>query len=215
MILKNIQMKNKQIARSRWERRELVPLQILPRGPVIRTSHPQKFNIISVSICVGLCVLLSDSIRTYVCVCVFRGGGRGQVSEGRRRRREKERRDGWGQFGGSGCFNYPLLCRWVRARYLSPALSLSHDLSSTFIPKPSARLAKQRKKGGQRWGFTAVTMPRLPLISLNLRFLCTAHHSNLNKVTPARPAGVWIWLLGWGVLLHLGRAGLAPLKSWS
>lgn len=87
-----------------------------------------------------------------------------------RKRREKEGRDGWGQFGGPGCFNYPLLCRWVRARYLSLALSLSHDLSSTFIPKPSAPLAKQRKKGGQRRGFTAVTMPHLPLISLNLLF---------------------------------------------
>lgn len=83
---------------------------------------------------------------------------------------EEEWRDGRGQFAGPGCFNYPLLCRWVRAHYLSLALSPSHDLSSTFIRKPSAPLAKQRKKGGQRRGFTAVTLPHFPLISLNLSF---------------------------------------------
>lgn len=107
-----------------------------------------------------------------VCAWVSFSGRREEaksVSQ-RKKRREKERVDGWGQFGGPGCFNYPALCRWVRAHYLSLALSLSHDLSSTFIPKPSAPLAKQRKKGGQRRGFTAVTMPHLPLISPNLLF---------------------------------------------
>lgn len=120
---------------------------------------------ISICVWVVLCVLLPDNVRLF---CGEVGEAQ-SVSEGRKRR-EKERRDGWGQFGGPGCFNYPLLCRWVRACYLSLALSLSHDLSSTFIPKPSAPLAKQRKKGGQRRGFTAVTMPHLPLISLNLLF---------------------------------------------
>lgn len=118
--------------------------------------------------CVVLYVLLSENVRMWM--RVFWRGGRGWVCEGRKKSREKEGRDGWGLFGGPGYFNYPLLCRWVRARYLSLALSLSHDLSSTFIPKPSAPLAKQRKKGGQRRGFTAVTMPHLPLISLNLLF---------------------------------------------
>lgn len=90
-----------------------------------------------------------------------------QGREGKERKRmERCMKAVW----GPGCFNYPLLCRWVRAGYLSPALSLSHDLSSTFIPKPSAPLAKQRKKGGQRWGFTALTVPHLPLISPNLLF---------------------------------------------
>lgn len=111
---------------------------------------------------------LSQNIRIRICVFSGEEAEAKSVREGRKE--EKKNDDGWGQFGGPGCFNYPLLCRWVRAHYLSLPLSLSHDLSSTFIPKPSAPLAKQRKKGGQRRGFTAVTMPHLPLISLNLLF---------------------------------------------
>lgn len=93
-----------------------------------------------------VCLVIWECKNVYVCFL----GRREKLNlwaKGKKRR-EMEGRDGWGQFGGPGCFNYPLLCRWVRTRYLSLALSPSHDLSSTFIPKPSAPLAKQRKKGG-------------------------------------------------------------------
>lgn len=47
------------------------------------------------------------------------------------------------------------VCCRLGVRYLWLASVPSHDLSSTFIPKPSAPLAKQRKKGRLGWGFTA------------------------------------------------------------
>lgn len=195
MILKNVQMKNKQIAQRQWEWRVLPFFYgFYPEGQsLVDLTGRISASHLNMHLCRLVCFVIWGCKNVYV--HFLRGDGRGLVcaSEGRK----GKRRDGWGQFGGPGCFNYPPLCRWVRARYLFLALSLSHDLSSTFIPKPSAPLAKQRKKGGQRRGFTAVTMPHLPLISLNLLFfLCSAEQSNLNKVTPVRPGGVWIWLLG-------------------
>lgn len=132
-------------------------------------------GIVPICIFVVLYRLLSGNVRVFACPSFFSPSSRrweeAKSVRQRKKRREKERLDGWGQFGGPGCFNYPALCRWVRAHYLCPALSLSHDLSSTFIPKPSAPLAKQREKGGQKRAFTAVTMPHLPLISPHLLFL--------------------------------------------
>lgn len=151
-----------------------------PEDPSLADLAAGDPGIVPICIFVVLYRLLSGNVRVFACQSFFSfffsgGGGRrweeAKAVQQRKKRKEKEGRDGWGQFGGPGCFNYPALCRWVRAHYLSLALSLSHDLSSTFIPKPSAPLAKQRKKGGQRRAFTAVTMPHLPLISPHLLFL--------------------------------------------
>lgn len=142
-------MKNKHIAQSQWG----------TAHASTSVDFTQRTSQWQISPRLPWCAfVLSQNIRA--CMC-FLGGGE---------RKGKEWRDGWGQFGGPGCFNYPLLRRWVRAGYLFLALSLSHDLSSTFILKPSAPLAKQRKKGGQSWAFAALAVPHLPLISPNLLF---------------------------------------------
>lgn len=80
---------------------------------------------------------------------------------------------------------------WVRAHYLSLALSPSHDFSSTFIRKPSAPLAKQRKKGGNE-GVLHQTLCHIyhsyPSIS---PFLWSTEQNNLSKMTLWGLRGCW------------------------
>lgn len=92
MIFKNVQMKNKQIVQSQWERCVSPLLWILPRGSVIggsRCRNPASSQYAFVSSCM-FCYY-----RMQECVCVFSGEDREakSVSEGRKAEKRKGEMD--------------------------------------------------------------------------------------------------------------------------